>query len=409
MTSRERVRKTLNFEKADRVPIDIGGTKATGIHVDAYVALGRHLGIDIELPRVYDQFQMIARVEEPVRRRLRADVVQVENLVETWGLANRDWKPYRTGRNNDVLMPGAFDPVMDERGYLCIRSPKGEMLAHMQPGGLYFDRATSTEMSDDIVFMEPEKWKKMLPLYTDEELNVLQKNARLLRDYTDYSVHGGFNKFKTQSSGLLAGHTFSDWMCLIATEKEYAYSILQATAERNIENLELYLQAVGDCIDTILVSTTDYGAQTGELISPKIFEQLYMPNIKLVNDFIHRRSKVKTLYHSCGSIRHLIEYLIRAGVDVLNPLQVNTARMDPVELKREFGGRIVLWGGGVDTQTVYQNGTAEDVRAQVKERISIFAPGGGYVITPSHNTQYGVPPENILAFADAAYEFGRYE
>lgn len=408
MTSRERVWKAINFEEPDRVPIDLGGTKVSGIHVDAYVELGRHLGLDVELPKVYDQFQMLARVEEPVRRRLHSDVVQVENLVETWGLANRDWKVFKTGRGNEVLMPGGFNPVTDERGFLVIRDGKGEALAHMSPGGLYFDRITSTAMSENIVFMDPEKWRKSLPLYSDEELAVLQKRARFLRDYTDYSVHGGFNKFKMQSSGLIAGHTFTDWLCLLMTEKDYVYSILQATAERNIENLKLYFQAVGDCIDTVLISTTDYGSQQGELINPQIFKELYLPPMKRVNDFVHSQGKFKTMYHTCGSVRKLIEYFIQAGADILNPLQVNTANMDPRELKQEFGGRIVFWGGGVDTQTTYQFGTDEEVRQQVRERLDIFAPGGGYVFSPSHNTQHGVPPANILAMTDAVVEHGRY-
>jgi len=211
-----------------------------------------------------------------------------------------------------------------------------------------------------------------------------------------------------QTSGLLAGHTFTDWMCLLVTEKEYVYSILQATAERNIENLKLYFEAVGDCIDTVLISTTDYGTQHGELINPQIFKELYLPNMKRVNDFVHSQGRIKTMYHTCGSVRNLIGYFIQAGVDILNPLQVNTANMDPTELKREFGGRIVFWGGGVDTQTTYQFGTAEDVRKEVCERIEVFAPGGGFVFSPSHNTQYGVPPENIVAMADAAVEHGSY-
>ena len=84
MTSRERVRAAIAHKEPDRVPIDIGGTKTTGIHVDEYIKIGKYLGIDTELPRCYEQFQMLARVEEPVRRWLHSDVLQLENLYETW-------------------------------------------------------------------------------------------------------------------------------------------------------------------------------------------------------------------------------------------------------------------------------------------------------------------------------------
>ena len=93
---------------------------------------------------------------------------------------------------------------------------------------------------------------------------------------------------------------------------------------------------------------------------------------------------------------------------MLNPIQTTAVNMDPVELKQRFGGRIGFWGGGVDTQTVLPFGTSDEVREQVRERIRIFAPGGGLVFAAVHDIQYGVPPQNILTMADAALEYGKY-
>ena len=70
MNSRERVRKAIRFEEPDRVPIDVGGSLVTGICIDEYVDLVKHLGFDLGLPIVYEQFGMLARLAEPVRRRL---------------------------------------------------------------------------------------------------------------------------------------------------------------------------------------------------------------------------------------------------------------------------------------------------------------------------------------------------
>jgi uroporphyrinogen decarboxylase len=82
--------------------------------------------------------------------------------------------------------------------------------------------------------------------------------------------------------------------------------------------------------------------------------------------------------------------------------------MEPVRLKREFGGKIVLWGGGCDTQSVLGGATPAEVREHVRARLKIFAPGGGYVFTQVHNIQRNVPTENIIAMLDAAREFGVY-
>jgi uroporphyrinogen decarboxylase len=407
MTSRERVWKAINFEEADRVPIDIGATKVTGICIDAYVDLVNYLGIDPGLPKVYEQFGMLAHVEEPVRRRLHDDVIELENPSEAWGLENKNWKPWKTGTGNNVLMPGNFNPITDEHGYIYIKDSKGTTLAYMPPGGLYFERACVTTMSERIVKMDPEVWKKSIPLYTDEHLRELEEKAIQLHE-TEYSIHGGFLKGALGSNGIFAGHTITDWLCILISDKEYAFSILQATAERAMENLKIYLQAVGDYIDTIFISGTDFGTQKGELFNPEIFPELYMPNIKLMNDYVHRHSKVKTFYHSCGSNFNLIGYFIEAGIDIINPVQTTAANMDPVELKRKFGNRIVFWGGGIDTQTILPKGTVEEIRNQVKERICAFAAGGGFVFTQVRNIQYGVPPQNIIGMADAVLEFGKY-
>jgi uroporphyrinogen decarboxylase len=105
---------------------------------------------------------------------------------------------------------------------------------------------------------------------------------------------------------------------------------------------------------------------------------------------------------------NFMDYFIEAGVDILNPIQTTAANMNPLELKRRFGGRIVFWGGGAETQTVLPHGTTDQVRDQVKKRVRIFAPGGGFVFSQIHDIQYGVPPENVLTMVDTALECGNY-
>jgi uroporphyrinogen decarboxylase len=70
--------------------------------------------------------------------------------------------------------------------------------------------------------------------------------------------------------------------------------------------------------------------------------------------------------------------------------------------------RLVFWGGGCDTQSVLGQAGPDEIRAHVKDRLAIFSPGGSYVFNQVHNIQANVPPENIIAMFDAAYEFGAY-
>jgi len=409
MTSRERVRRAINHLEPDRVPIDIGGTKVTGIHIDEYIEIGKYLGLDIQPPKVYEQWQMLTRVDDLMMKWLHADVIQVENVTETWGFENKDWKVWTTNLGNDVLMPGSYNPIKDDKGYLRLYDVNGKPMALMAPAGLYYDKDCPTKMSTgDYNFMDPADWKKSIPLYSEEELRLLEKRAKFFYENTDYSVHGGFLKGGLGTNGIFAGQTIGDWMCILISETEYANSILRVTAERAVQNLELYLQAVGKYIDTILISGTDFGAQNGEIYDPDIFKELHRPNYKLINDYVHNNSNVKTMFHSCGSIFNIIEYFIDAGVDILNPVHTSTSNMEPEKLKQMFGDRIVFWGGGVDTQTVLPYGTKDDVIEQVKERIRIFGKGGGFVFAAVHNIQHGVPPQNVEAMIETVMKYGVY-
>ena len=112
--------------------------------------------------------------------------------------------------------------------------------------------------------------------------------------------------------------------------------------------------------------------------------------------------------HSCGSIFKIIPDLIDAGVDILNPVQYSAEEMDPVEIKRQFGNDIVIWGGGIDTQKILPNGSVQEVKDETKRILDIFMPGGGFVFAPVHAIQYDVPTENMLAMWETVKEFGRY-
>lgn len=409
MTSRERILKTCNFEEPDRVPIDIGGTQVSGVCVDEYCELIKYLGID-EIPIVYEQFEMLARISEPVRQRLHSDVISLENPIMSWGLRNTDWKLWTTFKLNNCYMPGDFNPVADEKGDLWLYDKNGKAISHMANGSLYFDYADSTAMSSSFTGIDPEEWRTQIHVYSDDELKEIEKNAKFLHENTEYAVVAEFAACKFGSMNrTIAGLSPTDWLCTLITDPSYIDEILCVCGEQALLNTKLFLEAVSDNVDVIILSTIDYGTQRAELFNPEIWRRLYLPRYKAVNDYVHSHTKhTKTFIHSCGSIRHLIGYIIEAGFDILNPVQVTADYMDAASLKEEFGHRIVFWGGGVDTQTTLPFGTTDEVEEQVKERIRILGKGGGFVFNPVHCIQYGVPVENLLRAADTAYTYGKY-
>jgi len=410
MTSRERVIKALNHEEPDRVPVDFGGTGVTSLHEGIYCDIVRHLGLDLLPPKVFDQFLMLVRMDPLIVKWMGSDVMNIENVEQSFEMQNKDWKLWTTACGNEVLMPGDHAPVYSEEdGHYYLYGKSGNIVAFRTPDDIYYERYCTTEMSEEIEYMDPKVFHDSIPLYSDEELKTIQRRARFLYENTDYALGGDFQKGGLGTNGLFAGHTITDWLCLLVSDEDYCYEILQAKAERTVENLKLYLEAVGDYAETVFISGTDFGTQRRELFNPDIFRDLYVPNYKLMTDYVHQHSRAKTMIHSCGSNYNIIGYMIDAGFDIFNPVHTNTTNMEPWRLKETYGDKITFWGGGVETQGVLVNGTPEEVKQQVKERIETFGKGGGFVFSGIHNLQPGIPMANLEAMLEGLREFGAYK
>jgi len=199
-----------------------------------------------------------------------------------------------------------------------------------------------------------------------------------------------------------------DFLVLMVTDPAYVRDLFEVRTETALDNLEKTRTWLGENIDILGLDGTDYGSQNAELFSPELFARLYVPFFKIQNDWVHRNTGWKTWLHTCGSVTRIVPLLIEAGVDILNPVQTSAAGMDPAWLKREFGGKITFWGGGVDTQRTLPFASAAEVAAEVRERVRLLAPGGGFVFNTIHNVQQGTPPENIVAAYEAARTTGTY-
>jgi len=145
----------------------------------------------------------------------------------------------------------------------------------------------------------------------------------------------------------------------------------------------------------------DVGGQQAMIMSPECWRDMIRPHLTKIID-VGRSRGLWTAYHSCGSIRPIIPDLIEMGLDVLNPIQCNCPGMDPLELKKEFGAQLSFMGG-VDTQNLLPNGTADEVyRETIRLLEGMTADGGGYILAASHAVPPETPLENIFAMYRAA-------
>lgn len=200
----------------------------------------------------------------------------------------------------------------------------------------------------------------------------------------------------------------AEWYMSAVSRRDYVYKVFEGQCAVALQNLEKVHATVGERISAIFMSGTDFGMQTGPMISPKTYRSLYQPFHKILNDWVHSHTTWKVFMHCCGGILPLIPDFIASGFDILNPVQTSAAGMAPQSLKERFGSEITFWGGGVDTQKTLPFGTPEEVSKQVKEHMQIFGKGGGFVFNPIHNVQAGIPVENLLALYQAVQENRNY-
>ncbi|MGV8095428.1 MAG: uroporphyrinogen decarboxylase family protein [Mangrovibacterium sp.] len=146
----------------------------------------------------------------------------------------------------------------------------------------------------------------------------------------------------------------------------------------------------------------DFGSQQGLLFDTETWKTFFQPAFKTMADTA-KKYGAHYYQHSCGAIKELIPFFLEAGVEVIDPVQVGATGMNPANLKKEFG-QVLTFSGGIDEQQILPNGTAEDVKKEVKRMIEIMAPGGGYFLGPTHNFQEDVPTKNILAMYEAGRE-----
>lgn len=410
MTSRERVLRAVNFQESDRVPIDLGAMKASGISVKAYNRLKARIHLHSRT-RIWVPRSMVTSVEEAVRRRFHVDVVSLDVSSAISDMRpDEEWIPSNLYEGAEGLLPPGTNTGTDSEGrWVLLDQDRNPTSFRMPREGYYFDDISFNEPGapiDPAAFRPPTG-------FTDEQLSALQARGKSLYENTEYALLGwgggvcflGLSQITDCLSNVTMGLP-SEWMVMLMTEKETCHEMMDKSVEASIKRFQQLHDAVGDYCFAWGIGADDSGTQRGEFINPELWAEMIKPHYSKLCAWIHRHTNWKTFLHCCGSIYHLIPHMIEAGVDILNPIQTSAANMEPDRLKREFGGKIVFWGGGCDTQHVLPTASPEEIREHVRDRLGIFKPGGGYVFNQVHNIQPNVPTENVIDMLDAAYEYG---
>lgn len=404
MTSRERVIMALNHEEADRVPIDFGAMRSTGINAVAYNKLKDYLGIRGGETKIYDIWQQLALPEKNIQERFHADVLQLCRNTPNWGIPINEYKPGVCTDGSPALVPKELNPIEDKDGSKRIVNSNGVTLAKMPNNGFYYE-----SMHHPLEKIEhPEEIDELFEfeLISDWDLDIMEEQAKEMYENTDKAILGEFiGSFYEYGQDAFG---FETYFYNIAAEKDLIHHFNKKLLDIYMSTLEKYLRKVGKYLNVIHFGD-DLGTQISLQISVDMYREMIKPYASELYGFVRTNyPHIKCFLHNCGAIAPLIPDFIDAGIQVLNPVQITASGMDPVMLKDTFGDKISFWGGGANTATTVSTGTPKQVEEEVKYLMNIFKKQGGFVWNHVHNVQPNVPPENVVAMYDAAYKYGKY-
>jgi hypothetical protein len=416
MNSREQFIKTVNHKQPDRVVLDFGSTAVTGIHIQTISKLRRHFGLQRKPIRVIEPFQMLGEVGWELIDSIGIDVIGAWGKDNMFGFHNHaPYKEWKTPWGQRVMVPMDFNTTTDENGDLFMY-PEGDTsvppCAKMPKASYFFD-AINRQQPIVEEELNVEDNLEEFGLISNEEL----EHWRVEVDKAYFSgkaVIAAFGGTALGDIALVPGmdlkapkgiRDVAEWYMSTVMRPDYVKGIFERQVEIALENLKRIYAVVGNKVNAMFICGTDFGTQNSTFCAPEQFDDLWLPYYRKINDWIHENTQWKTFKHSCGAVEGFMDNFIKAGFDIINPVQINAEGMDPLKLKQKYGRDLTFWGGGVDTQKVLPFGKPSEVREQVLRTCDIFSKDGGFVFNTVHNMQAKVPVENVVAMLEAIQEF----
>ncbi len=411
MKSRERVKKVLDHEIPDRLPIDFGSTRTSGITGIAYNNLIKKLGLSTPPPRMYDIVQQLVYPQKDILDLFEADCIDAGQAFYD---SDFFWKDFllkdgsvcKVLKRINVRKNGSTLEIVDEHE---------RVLGIMPSNSFYLDQLFYVygHLKKFPEKMSLEDYKKDLWAYTTPPPNDIdifcEKNAqefkkiiRELYEKTDYAIVLRFGGNLVESGFSIRG--MENYLCDLYLDEKGVNRFLDILMEDYIKKLERILKLIGPYVSVIMFAD-DMGSESGPFFPKEIYRKYFKSRHKKMWDLVHEKSDCNVFLHSCGSIYELIPDFIEAGLDILNPVQITAKEMDPKRLKKQFGKNIIFWGGCCDTRKVLATGSEKTISEHVKNNIEILGKDGGLVFNQIHNIQPDIPPENILALFKSAKRY----
>ena len=379
LTFRERVKKAINHQEPDRVPIAIGGSAQ--------------------------------KFDEPV----------ILQLLDYFGIPQDNLEYVFAGFRYTYFCEQLWQKLHIDTRYVYV-NPEKKFTVDVQKQGKKYINEWGVDLDFGKGTFSDSFTLRKTPLREANSIQDIEKYRwphpdpeQLTRGLREKEVSFFQDGYSVMAYRLVIVGIFSRSLFLIGTykflvdmmlNKQFARALLDKITQVQKIYYDSLIRAVGEYIQVIEVED-DLGTQRAPMMSPKLYHELIKPYHTEIVQFIKEKQPgIKVMLHSDGSIAQIMPGLIEAGFDIINPVQTSAQGMDVRDLKTKFGDKIVFQGA-IDTQHVLR-GRPEDVEKEIKRIIDILAPGGGYILGPSHNFTGDIPVRNILKMFEVAAKYGVY-
>lgn len=370
MDPRQRVKKAINHQEADRIPIDNNGN-VSGMHEVAYRNLLDFLEMKDEIV-IYDYVQRLAELSDEVKDILGVDTRYLyPNPPDSFDFVEND--------------DGTFE---DEFGTVYKRVNYYADVYKAPLRGMGLDEMKAYRLPDP---QDPSRFTG------------LGDEAKRLHENTKFSLWAGPVNSLFYFAWCLRG--LEDFMADLYADKAVATYIMDMIVDWNMGFFEKFYDEIGKYIDVFWIGD-DWGVQSGPIISPDYFRIEVVPRFKKMISFIKKKTDAKCCYHTCGSTYWCMDDLMEMGVDIVHPLQANAEGNDTARIKKEYGEKLIFHGG-TNNQGVFHK-DIHLLTIDTLKRIKDLAMGGGYIFSSGHNIQANMLPENIIRLFELAREYGKY-
>ena len=412
MNSRDRLLTAIKHRQPDRIPVDLGATPSSGISAAAYHNLIKYLGLNLK-NHVYDVVQEVTQPEIELLDMFKVDILDIGRFFNNY---ESYWHPLELIKGVPGLYPKWFNPEKQADGSWLAAGPTGEQIGKMPNGATFFDQVIFPYVNG----------------YPDNYNNIGRDMSRVSWGGFGFPPYDRINekdfwktlretikeeRSKTDRALLIGvGCNLFEWGTFLRRIDNFlmdlymdpvnVHKLLDKLLEMHMEFLAKICNAVGDLVEVVKFGD-DLGTNSGPFMPLEMYNEFFGPRHKIMCDFVKANTSAHTMLHCCGGIYELIPGLINAGFEILNPVQINAFGMEPEILKKEFGKDLTFWGGGVNTQSVLNIATPQQVKDHVRRNIEIFSKDGGFVFNTVHNIMPDVPPQNIMAMFEVINEFNQ--